>query len=591
MHSLRIHPLPVRMLSRLRFDAAKAKGWFWFAGSILALWLFYWRALHGYFLSDDLDYPYYFYEWEQAGNFWGQVFARFGQGMLSQGYFYRPIGLLSFAIDYKLYGTNAFAWHTTSFFLHCANGFLVWRFARQLSARVAGRASESFSLLAAGLFMLHSPIGEVTVWIAGRHDALAVFFGLLCLMQACRGARGNNLLLVMLWLALALASKESAVMLVPVLLLLWRCGLGAEVLSWRRMLLPASAIVAVFVAYLGWRWWLFGSMLVTYRDASLQWALNLFGPNSPQLAGHDFTGLGIHAAQLAARFFIRLSTELNSLRLMLVSPESPPVLAILVVLFAAILVAWGGWRSLRKPELRPLWLFAAGWIFIHAFAVLLHGSLISEQGEGSRFFYISAIPVALILAYPILSSDSDGGRRVYPAFALLALFLFASGIILRLDLKPWENAGSQMSSLHAEIGQLAASLPADRFALLMIPDHLAAVPFGRNAQGALVSPPIQPRPLHSQVIPLLPQDVSHWAGLVERGEIAVLRKSPSLTELLPADRTLIIFPNEYWCWSETKRRIVPLQLGLENFDAAHWKLGWSKALAMSPCSGMAAAVS
>jgi len=261
-----------------------------------------------------------------------------------------------------------------------------------------------------------------------------------------------------------------------------------------------------------------------------------------------------------------------------------------VVFLAAILAVWGGWRSFHQPKLRPLWLFAAGWIFIHAAAVLLHGSLISEQGEGNRFFYISTIPLALILAYPVLLPSSGDNHRAFWAFALPASLLVVSGIVLRLDLKPWEKAGYQMSSLRTEIGQWAASLPTDRFALLMIPDHLAAVPFGRNSQGALVSPPVQPRSLHSQVIPLLPQDVSHWADLVGKGEIAVLRKSHSLTELSTADRTLIIFPNEYWCWSETKQRIVPLQLKLENFDAVHWRLSWSEALAMSPCTGMAAAV-
>ena len=85
----------------------------------------------------------------------------------------------------------------------------------------------------------------------------------------------------------------------------------------------------------------------------------------------------------------------------------------------------------------------------------------------------------------------------------------------------------------------------------------------------------------------MPQDVSHWAGLVERGEIAALRKSPSLAELSAADRAIMILPDEYWCWSETERRIVPLRLELESFDAARWKLGWGEALGISPCSGMA----
>lgn len=533
---------------------------FWFAACLLTVGLLYWRALHGYFLSDDLGYPYYFHEWEQAGNFWGQVFARFSQGMLSQGYFYRPIGLLSYAIDYKLYGTNAFAWHFTSFFLHCANGFLVWRFARLLSARATGQVNESFSLVAAGLFLLHSPIGEVTVWIAGRHDALAVFFGLLCLIQAGHGARGTNLLAVMLWLALALASKESAAMMVPVLLLFWGCGLGAEKLGWRRMLRPASAIVSVFVAYLVWRWWLFGSMFVTYRDASLQWSLQ------------------------------RLAADLSGLRLMLVSPEAPVGLAVVVALIATILVILGAWRGFRQPKLRPLWLFAAGWILIHTAAALFHGSLISELGEGNRLFYISAIPLALILAYPILIPDSGDRQRGFWVFVLLASLLATSGAILRLDLRSWEQAGDQMSALRAEIEQLSASLPAGRFALLMIPDHFSAVPFGRNGQGALVSPPVQPRPLHSQVIPLLPQDVSRWAGLAGNGEIAVLRKSLSLTGLPPSDHAKILFPDEYWCWSETEQRVMPLRPGLENFDAAHWRLGWSAALSTSSCAGMAASV-
>lgn len=226
----------------------------------------YWPALHGYFLSDDLGYLYSFHDWEQKGVLWTEVFARFGEGMPSQGNFYRPIGLVTYAINFSLHGDYALAWHLSSFFLHVLNAWLVWRFARTLTTRFLGRNENWFALLAAVLFLIHSPAEEVTVWIAGRHDALAVAFSLLCLERAARGTSPRHIAWVMIWLALALMCKESALTLPPTLWLLWLLTIGGEAGGWRWMVWPVLGTSAVLLAYLALRWELFGSILAVYRD-------------------------------------------------------------------------------------------------------------------------------------------------------------------------------------------------------------------------------------------------------------------------------------------------------------------------------------
>ena len=115
---------------------------------------------------------------------------------------YRPLGILSFALDWLLSGGDARWFHAVNVLWHVAATVLVWLLAVELLAPVA-------AAFAAIVFALHPVHVEAVSNVVGRLEPMATVFVLLALL-----AHRRVNLLAPLWFALALLSKESAMVLV-----------------------------------------------------------------------------------------------------------------------------------------------------------------------------------------------------------------------------------------------------------------------------------------------------------------------------------------------------------------------------------------
>ena len=133
-----------------------------------------------------------------------------GERDVQSGY-YRPLVLVSFAIDRSLFGDWAGGAHLHSLAWHFAALAMLWLLLRRWVSEIA-------ATLGAGLFALHPVQSEAVSWIAARNDLMVTAFGLaaLLVLGASRPklpslVGGGALLLC------ALLSKESGV-LIPVFL-------------------------------------------------------------------------------------------------------------------------------------------------------------------------------------------------------------------------------------------------------------------------------------------------------------------------------------------------------------------------------------
>jgi protein O-mannosyl-transferase len=84
-----------------------------------------------------------------------------------------PLHLISYAVDYSLWGLNPLGYHLQSILLHALNAVLVLVVVR----RMFGSAAMAF--LAALLFAVHPSHVEAVAWISIRKDLLATTFALL----------------------------------------------------------------------------------------------------------------------------------------------------------------------------------------------------------------------------------------------------------------------------------------------------------------------------------------------------------------------------------------------------------------------------
>jgi tetratricopeptide (TPR) repeat protein len=190
---------------------------------------------------------------------------------------YRPLLLVSYALNFALGGFSVTGYHLLNLLLHALNACLV----RWLALRLSGDAR--VGLVAGLLFAAHPLCTEPVNYISSRSDSLAALFCLLALglfVRAEQDQEPRQRTWVRLCLVLTLLSKESAIVL-PALFLLYdylflsrqRWGtLGRH--FWRRHG-PYWGLAAGYLLVLGINGFLGRSLGKPVRELGVQFATQL----------------------------------------------------------------------------------------------------------------------------------------------------------------------------------------------------------------------------------------------------------------------------------------------------------------------------
>lgn len=158
---------------------------------------------------------------------------------------YHPLTMLSYAVDYSLWGLDPFGYHLTNVVLHSLNTFLTGVVAYMLykahtkgvggaggaggdggTANGDGPAKTAFASFSALLFGLHPIHVESIAWVSERKDALSAFFFLLSVFfylgfaDREPGRRAAHYFASLVFFLLALLAKPMAISLPFVLLIM-----------------------------------------------------------------------------------------------------------------------------------------------------------------------------------------------------------------------------------------------------------------------------------------------------------------------------------------------------------------------------------
>lgn len=208
---------------------------------LLAAFILYRKALGQDFLGNWDDHIYVTANPDIMGFTHENIWHAF-----SREYFgnYAPLHIMSYILDYALWGFNAFGYKLTNILLHALNSVLYYA----LLARITSR--RRFALAAAAVFLCHPVQVETVVWISQRKNLLAMFFSLLSFLTYLSWKDDRRFTLYMVSLtafALALLSKSVAVVLPLILICFDLCFRERETL-WRlvRDKLPYIGLAAVF---------------------------------------------------------------------------------------------------------------------------------------------------------------------------------------------------------------------------------------------------------------------------------------------------------------------------------------------------------
>lgn len=312
---------------------------------------------------------------------------------IESGY-YRPLFLLSLALDRLLWGLSPAGHHLQSIAWHLAAVTALWRLLRQLVSPVA-------ALLGMALFALHPVQVEAVAWVSARNDPMsaALLLGALGVLLPGSISRRQCVLGGGLCLA-ALLSKESAV-LAPVFLLLldlarWRKPGGRE-----RYLALGGALAA----WLLLRAWA-GVGAAALPDAE---DLGQLFRSMPALVGLGGSLLAWPSSLSTGRFLPYLHVPVESL-----------VLGWSLVLVGASL-AWRRGGALACAGLAMAALALAPSLLAMA----------SKYQVGERYLYLSMAGLALGVAAAV-----PAGRRALWAGGLLAL---PCVLVIRDRVPDWQD--------------------------------------------------------------------------------------------------------------------------------------------------------
>ncbi len=304
------------------------------------------------------------------------MFSRFVDGN------YIPLTQLSFAFNHAVHGLWPAGFHATNLLLHAANAGLVWLLLMRLGGTSASAAVGAIA------FALHPLRVESVAWATERKDVLFSLFYLLALHAYTRylaDRAWRRLARVLLWFVLSGLSKQMAISLPVVLLLLdWAAGR-----KWTaRAVCEKIPFVLVALAFVA----------VAYAGQHTSGAL---------VRGTQFTPL--HRLLLSCNSLVMYGRGIVwPVELSCIHPYPRDVVAEaaytpFVVLAVAGAAVYFGYRF------RPLWV--GGLFFLATLAPVLNVAPAGSQMVADRFTYLPSVGLSYLLAVSCAGGWARWSRR------------------------------------------------------------------------------------------------------------------------------------------------------------------------------------
>jgi hypothetical protein len=329
--------------------------------------------------------------WSQNGAEWSVLF-------------YRPLFSVWMLVVHSFGGLTPWFWHLSSIFLHVAATYLVFLLCHRLTQSDAGAGA------AAAIFAVHPIHVDAVSWVSASCEVLFAILILASMLtripiDGSGGNEGSNrrLWISAVWFAAALFAKETAIALLPVLLLLAWLQFKRPGQIGRRFWIIAVPYVSVAAIYLVIRW------IVVQRVGV-------------ETGEHTWTEVIFSAPSIFLFYLRKLFLPLNLSGCYENPLTSAPGVEFWLPLLAILLVlALITWLAARYDSLFGL---AAGLIVLPvlpALAVIR----IYPQGDMThdRYLYVSTIGVSLLVAMVVKRLWVVGSAKVATAAIVSALIV------------------------------------------------------------------------------------------------------------------------------------------------------------------------
>ena len=312
---------------------------------------------------------------------------------------YRPLQLLTYSVDYRIWRLNPWGFHLSNVFLHLLNSILVYYllliiFKNNVLSQVVGL-----------LFLVHPIHTSVVLYISGRADLLVCFFMLLSMMMFLKFIKLKSKIcyaMSLVFALLALFSRENALILFLFIILV----LTITKAKFRDYLyvLPFMALDLIYILF---RFSLFGSHAI---DANFN-----FMPLSFQI---------LNFLNIIPRYLLLLAVPTN-LYLFRTTPFITSLSDIRLLLVAAFtflsIFLFIKYRKNKIASFSILW-FSIGiipvFMVFNSYYYEFHQAMMAESWQ-----YIPSIGFFIAFSYILNKIGEDLGRLLIICFIIFYSFL------------------------------------------------------------------------------------------------------------------------------------------------------------------------
>lgn len=467
---------------------------------LLAAFVAFSININSYFLSDDFV---------QIGKvLHGDFSVSWGQ---EHGGFFRPLFILSYVIDSRIWGARPFGYHVTNVLFHGLNAFLVFKLALKLLQRFAPRSSggTGMAIAAAALFVLHPSHTEAVTWISGRADLIATFFALTSLLSYlayANNARASRLIVSLGCFALALLAKESAICLPFLILVVCVASPDRMGQATGQILKTFALFLSILVGFIIIRALAIGSIIGGYGTAQ---HLN-FSPG------------WIRDRLLEASVRSVLPPLPITWLSFLFKPLQSPIFYLIVVIAIATIVTAALVRrrfyDVPARKLQNRFLLTLAVLFLVSLLPVISLRLSLYETLGERFLYLPTVFACLLIAY--VYSLLIRSRRVALLLLIGALSL-CSWSLYRTNMI-WREAAKLSRNITAD---LIGSASEDQMLILNAPDNLRGVPVFHNGLPEALKY-FENRNQQVDIVAFESlQSASDWIALTESGDVLTMHSN------------------------------------------------------------------
>ncbi len=303
---------------------------------------------------------------------------------------YRPLLLLSYSLEYHVFGINPFIYHFDNMMLHIINSILIFYLVQDLikkstikwklkfwnSTGTSLKPTVLIPFFSATLFLTHPVQTEAVSYVAGRTDLLALIFMLSAIMFYLRK---KSWVFIGFFYILSILSKETAIILPIILLTIeW---IFQHTLLYRLKVQALLWTIAIFYSILRLTVFNFQNTLNFYTNNNIFTNNILFRILTFLSTVPTYSSLLLYPRILHAERTSPIITSLGNL---------PTIIGFALVIFAF-------WSILFFRKRQPLVSFAFAWVFI---TLLLSSNILIPVNAimTEHWLYVPSIGVFILFS-------------------------------------------------------------------------------------------------------------------------------------------------------------------------------------------------